>query len=283
MALGAVAFVIGILALFTLREPRRGAFDPASASAKPPSMWEVVKFLWAKRSFRQIFIGAGLAATGLNALGQFFGRYFVATFHMGFAEVGAILGGMVAVSMTSGLLLGGFGVDRLGRSDRRWYAWAPAIALAITAPLMAAGVAQADMDAAVIVLMAGHIALFVFWTPTLAIAMNMVGANMRASSTFVVLLVLGLVGIGAGPTLAGVFSDWFAQWSFADGNFAAACPAGMAPANAPEAIVKACGDASAAGVQYAIIAMSMLFLWAAAHYALAARHLRKDLDTHYST
>jgi hypothetical protein len=189
---------------------------------------------------------------------------------------------MVAISMTSGLLLGGFGVDFLGKRDRRWYVWGPAIALALSAPLMAAGVAQPALLAAVLVLVAGHVALFVYWTPTLAIATNMVGANMRASSAFVVLLVLGLVGIGVGPTLAGVLSDWFAHWSFTSGDFAAMCPAGAAPKGSAPALTQACDGASAAGVRYAIMAMSMLFLWAALHYALAARHIRQDLDTHYS-
>jgi len=76
--------------------------------------------------------------------------------------------------MTSGLLLGGFGVDRIGKTDRRWYVWGPAIALAISTPLMAAGVAQPTVTLAVAVLIGGHIALFVYWTPTLALAMNMV-------------------------------------------------------------------------------------------------------------
>lgn len=280
-ALGAVSFVIGILALLTLREPRRGMSDPVAVRGKPPSMWAVIEFLWRKTSFRQILIGAALAATAMNALGQFFGRYFASTFHLGLDQVGAILGGMVAVAMTSGLLLGGFGVDRAARRDRRWYVWAPAIALAIAAPLMAAGVWQTDRMMAILVLAAGHIALFVYWTPTLALAMNMVGADMRASSAFVVSLVLGLVGIGLGPTMIGYLSDWFAQWSFA-GDYASACPAGMAPKGSAPSVVAACSDASAAGVRYGIMAMSALFLWAALHYALAGRALRKDLDTHYS-
>jgi predicted MFS family arabinose efflux permease len=281
-ALGAAAFVIGVVSLFTLREPARGMNDPVAAVGKPPSMLAVIRFLWAKRSFRQILIGAGLGAIGLNALGQFFGRYFASTFGLPLDEVGAILGAMVAIAMTSGLLLGGFGIDRLGKTDRRWYVWGPAIALALSGPLMAAGVAQSALMASVLVLIAGHIALFVFWTPTLAIAMNMVGANMRASSTFVILLVLGLVGIGIGPTLAGYLSDWFAQTVFV-GDYVAICPAGMAPKGSSAAVIRACGDASAAGVRYAIMAMSALFVWAALHYALAARHIRQDLDTHYST
>jgi hypothetical protein len=54
---------------------------------------------------------------------------------------------------------------------------------------------------------AAHVVLFVYFTPTLAMAQNMVGANMRASSAFTVSLVLGLVGVGIGPTLLGFLSD----------------------------------------------------------------------------
>jgi MFS family permease len=242
----------------------------------------VIRFLWAKKSMRQLLLGAAWAATGLNALGQFFARFFVSTFHLPFDDVGAILGGMVTVSMTSGLLLGGFGVDRAGKRDRRWYVWGPAIALALAGPLFMLGIAQDTLIAVIAILLLGHVALFVFWTPTLAIAMNMVGANMRASSAFVVSLVLGLVGIGLGPTLAGVFSDLFAQRAFPGADFALACPGGMAPKGSALPLLQACADASAAGVRHAIMTMSAFFVVAAVHYALAARHLRQDLDTHYS-
>jgi len=66
--------------------------------------------------------------------------------------------------------------------------------------------------------MAAHVVLFVYFTPTLAIAQNMVGANMRASSAFTVSLVLGLVGVGIGPTLLGFLSDAFGKAAFAHGN-----------------------------------------------------------------
>lgn len=133
---------------------------------------------------------------------------------------------MAGAAMASGLALGGFGLDRAGKFDRRWYVWDPAITLAISAPLFILGVAQTTVATAVIVLMLSHVALFVFWTPTLAMSQNMVGANMRASSAFVVNLVLGLVGIGLGPTLVGILSDRFAHLAFSLGDFAAACPGG---------------------------------------------------------
>jgi len=111
--------------------------------------------------------------------------------------------------------------------------------------------------------------------------MNMVGANMRASSAFVINVVLGLVGIGLGPTLAGIFSDYFAHRAFALGDFARQCAGGAAPAGASTTLAQACDAASAAGVRNAIIVMSILFIWAGLHYFLAAKHLASDLDRHY--
>ncbi len=280
--LGVPAALLAIAAFFTLRDPPRGMSDAVRHDGPPPSIMEVARFLLAKRSVRHIMIGAGLAATTLNGLGQFFARYMVATFHIGLAEVGGILGLMAGASMASGLLLGGFGLDWAARRDRRWYAWGPAIALVVAAPFFIFGVMQATVTASVIVLLFGHIALFVFWTPTLAMSQNMVGANMRASSAFIVNLVLGLVGIGLGPTLVGILSDRFANMAFGLGNFGTACPGSAAPAGATHAMAQACANASAAGVQDAIIAASALLVWAGLHYLLAARDLRKDLDTHYT-
>ena len=280
-ALGAPALLLALAAFLTLRDPPRGMADGTRHEGPPPAMTAVIGFLWSKKSFRQVLIGAGLAATAMNALGQFFARFFVSNFHMGLAEAGGIMGAMAGVAMTGGLLLGGFGMDFLGRRDRRWYVWGPAIALAISAPLFVVGMMQSSVAAVVAFLLLAHVSLFVYWTPTLAVAMNMVGANMRASSAFVTNIVLGLVGIGLGPTLVGVLSDVFAKRTFAPGAFAASCPGGAAPPGSAHALSEACAGASAMGVRDAIIAMSLLFAWAGIHYFLAGRNLEQDLDRQY--
>jgi hypothetical protein len=186
---------------------------------------------------------------------------------------------MAGGSMASGLALGGFGVDWGAKFDRRWYVWGPSIGLILAAPLFLIGVNQSTVFTTVAVLLFGHVALFVYYTPTLALAQNMVGANMRASSAFVVSLVLGLVGIGLGPTFVGILSDAFARHAFALGDFHTICVGGV-PSGGGE-IVEACQAASAAGIRHAIMAMALLFAWASLHYLLAARHIRRDLDTHH--
>jgi predicted MFS family arabinose efflux permease len=281
-AVGMCALVVAVVAFLTFREPPRGMSDPDPISKEPPpSTWTVFRFLFSKRSMWHVLIGCALAATSMNAIGQFLSPFLVRNYHLGFAAAGRLIALIAGASMASGLLVGGFGVDWAGRSDKRWYVWGPALGLTLAAPLFLLGFIQSVIATAVVVLIAAHVCMFLYYAPSLALAQNMVGANMRASSAFVVSLVLGLVGIGLGPTIVGVLSDRFATQAFALGVFKASCPGGAAPVGSPHALVTACSAASAAGIRHALMVMSLLGLWAALHYFLAARDLRRDLETRY--
>jgi MFS family permease len=241
----------------------------------------VFSFLISKRSVWHVLIGAGLAATSMNAIGQFLGQFLVRNYHLGFAAAGRTLAGIAGAAMASGLLLGGFGMDRLGRRDKRWYVWGPALGIGLAMPLFVLGFAQPTVLSAVVVLIAAHVAMFVYYTPTLALAQNMVGSNMRASSAFVTSLFINLVGIGVGPTLVGFISDRFAAHAFAFSGYAQSCPGGKPPTGASAALADACASASATGLRHALMAMSLLCAWSAVHYLLASKMLRRDLDTRY--
>ena len=275
-------FVVAALTFLTLREPRRGAADALgpAAGAVPPAA-AVLKFLFSKKSMRHVLAGGSVAAIALSGMGQFWPRYLVAVFHIGPAQAGGLLGVMVVVAMASGLGLGGFGVDWAVRRDRRWYVWGPSIALGVAMPLFLIGLSQATLARTIYVLLPAHIALFVFFTPTLALAQNIVDSSMRASSAFIVGIVFGLVGPGLGPTIVGVISDLAAHRSFAAGNFSAICPGGAALPGAGPALTSACAAASARGITVAMAAVTVLLLWGSAHYFFAARTLRADLDTPY--
>jgi hypothetical protein len=281
VGLSVPSLLVALLAFFTLREPQRGLQDAVAPVGSPPSMWQVVRFMTAKRSMVHVFIGAGLAAIAMNGIGQFWGRYYTAVFHMGLFESGRLIGIIAVVAMASGLTLGGFGVSYLSDRDRRWYVWAPAIALALTTPLLLLGITRPTIHQAIWLILAGHITLFVYFTPTLALAQNMVGANMRASASFVINIVFGLIGVGLGPTLIGKLSDLMAHHAFGAGSFDTLCPGGLAAPGADVALASACRAASGAGVMQALSAFSLLFIWAGLHFLLAARNLERDLDRNY--
>jgi predicted MFS family arabinose efflux permease len=291
IAVGTPAIMVAILAFLTLREPQRGMSDyvdtaavlPAAAAAgPPPSMAEVLRFLLSKPSVRHLLAGCALAATSMNGIGQFFAQFIIRSYHVGFAEAGRVLSSIAGAAIPCGILLGGFGVDWAARRDRRWYAWGPALTLLLSAPAFMIGFNQPTILGAASAFILGHVMLFVYWTPALAMAQNMVGASMRASSTFVFNFILGIVGIGLGPTLVGLLSDRFARVAFTPGNYALSCPKGRPTADMSSTLLQSCADASATGLRYALIITSILFFWASVHYWLAARTLRQDLDTRYN-
>ena len=283
IAIGAPGILVAILTLLTLREPPRGMSDPPStvkAGTPPPSLGEVLKFLLAKPSVKHLLAGCALAAISMNGIGQFFGQFLARNFHLGLAETGRVLSLVAGTTMPCGMLLGGFGIDWAARRDERWFAWGPALTLALASPAFILGFSQPTVLAAALVLAVAHICLFVYWTPTLALAQNLVGASMRASSMFVFNFVIGLVGIGFGPTS----SASSAIGSHVAPLLSATTPCAQEGAPRPVRSMPLCSPApvaQATGLRHALMLMSLTCVWAAVHYGLAARTLRRDLATLY--
>ncbi|MGH8149785.1 MAG: MFS transporter, partial [Steroidobacteraceae bacterium] len=167
LAIGIPAVVVSIVAFFTFREPVRGLCDPEPLSKEPPpSTWTVFRFLFAKRSMWHVLIGCALGATSMNAIGQFLSAFLVRNYHMGIAAAGQLLGMIAGVAMASGLVIGGFGVDWAGKLDKRWYVWGPALGLALAAPLFLFAFRQSLVASCVVLLIAAHVCMFVYYAPT---------------------------------------------------------------------------------------------------------------------
>jgi len=283
IAVGAPGVVVAILTFLTLREPPRGLSDPAGtvkSGSPPPSMMEVLRFLLSKPSVPHLLAGCALAAISMNGIGQFFGQFLARNFHLGLADTGKVLSLVAGGTMPCGMLLGGFGIDWAARRDKRWFAWGPALTLVLACPIFMLGFSQPTMLSAAVVLAIGHVFLFIYWTPTLALGANMVGASMRASSMFVFNFILGMVGIGLGPTLVGFISDRFARSAFTAGDFDL-CRHGHPSGAVLDAFAQSCSSAQAIGLRHALTLIPLTCVWAGIHYWLAARTIRKDLDTLY--
>ena len=82
-----------------------------------------------------------------------------------------------------------------------------------------------------------------------------------------------LVGAGLAPLIVGMLSDHFAGQAMG-GSFTALCHGAR---GAETAAAGACGRASAHGLQWASMVFALVYLWAAAHFVLAARTIRKDM------
>ena len=86
-----------------------------------------------------------------------------------------------------------------------------------------------------------------YLAPTFALIQSLVTVRMRALASAIVLFILNIIGMGFGPQLVGVMSDFFA------------------PEYGKESL------------RIALFILSFLNLWCAYHYYTAARTLKSDL------
>jgi hypothetical protein len=85
--------------------------------------------------------------------------------------------------------------------------------------------------------------------PVYATTQSLVRADMRALASAVLLFVINLIGLGVGPQAVGVMNDLLAPW------------------------------AGTGAVRYSLLVVGVMNVWAAVHFAVAARTLRDDLAT----
>jgi MFS family permease len=276
---GLPGILLAILIRLTIKDPPRGHSEPAGtvvAHAEVPPLRAVLKVLWAKKSF--VHICAGFSLVNIVGYGNtaFALPYFLRQFQLDLKTTALAVGLAFGLASFIGTFSGGIIADRMARRDKRWYAWTPGLSLCIAPWLTIAVFLQNDWTTAILLMLLPGIFHYTYLGPSFASVHNVVEPRMRASATAVLFLVINLTGLGIGPPLVGAMSDFYAAGAFAQGDFATLCPGGVGAADAAAALKASCLQASADGNRHAIITNTLLMLWAAAHYFLAARTLRRD-------
>ena len=277
LVLGIPGVLGALLVWLTLKEPPRGLAEDGISAEAAPSLRQAVVTLWAKPTFRHLLAGFVIAGFAMNAVAQFVLPFYLRSFSLPLAKAGVLFGAVAFSSNGLGMLLGGLGFDRLSRRDARWRMWGPALMLAVATPLYIAAFASPAIGMSFAFIWFANLTMATHLAPSLATVQNVAAPRMRAMATAFVWMVMGLIGAGLGPTLLGVASDFFAGRAFASADFLGQCPGGRAAAGAGAALDAACRAASTQGLKMALVCGAAFFLWAALHFLLAARTVRRDL------
>jgi hypothetical protein len=219
----------------------------------------VLRKLWARKSFRQLSLAAALHAFVGYGGTAFYAVYLHRSHGLSLKEIGLSLGLITATGGLIGAFLGGKLTDiQIRRTgDARWQFWLPCIALILNTPIWFAVFAVSDRFT-VMALMIPAVALgATYLAPSIAATQQLVSPRERTVSGAVFLFVLNLVGLGLGPVLVGYLSDYMNAVLLARG---------VEPALA-----------LADGLRWSLCIVSVVNLWSAYHYVVAARHFRNDI------
>lgn len=277
--MGVPGLFVALLVLFTLREPPRGLADsaPSQVSSDAPSFRQVLRYLWAKPTFRHLLAGFVIAGFTMNAIANFVLPFYLRGFAVPLAVLGVMFGVVSFFSNGLGMLAGGFGFDRLSSRDPRWIMWGPAIALLVCIPLYAGAFLSREIALSLGFIFFGNLFLASFMAPSMATMQNIAAPRMRATTAAVSALASGILGAGLGPTVVGVLSDYFGTREFGSAAFAEQCPGGRGLDGLGTALDKACVIAATDGLRMALLCVLGVFVWAAIHYWLAAKTLVQDM------
>jgi predicted MFS family arabinose efflux permease len=250
MIVGAPGLIIALLVRFTLKEPRRGQADGLTAQGNEaaPRIGEVVGLLWSQRSFRHISFGAAVAAVGGYAGVTWLPAFLSRSFEMSSGAIGTSLALIIGFAGGAGTYFSGYIADRLGKRDIRWNVWIFSILGGLCFPFTAAMYLSDNKVIALMLFVYPAFAGASYVAPSLAMTQALVTVRMRAQASAVLFLILNLIGMGLGPQLAGILSDLYT----------------------PEF-----GNES---LRYSLLTISVVWIWAAIHFILAARTLKEDIE-----
>ena len=246
---GVPGLLLAILVRFTLREPPRGMAEGRVADEEQPTIMETFRFLWSKRSFRHMAVGGGLTAFVGYGVITWVPSFLIRSYGMNTGDVGTYLGLILGIPGGIGIALGGYLADRYGARDTRWYLWIVSVALIASTPLFF-GVYLSNTAFASLMFLILPILLGNFYqATTFSQTQGLVSLRMRSVAAAVLLFILNMIGLGAGPQAVGILSD-ILQPSY--------------------------GDES---LRYALLILSTVQIWAAYHYYQAGKSLKDDLVT----
>ncbi|MCI5047055.1 MAG: MFS transporter [Aquisalinus sp.] len=225
--------IVGVLGLLlapifrlTMREPKRGQYDPPSAKVEPAPFREVVDLLLQKRSFWLLSIGA--ASSSMMGYGLIFWlpSFFVRSFGEALPEFMSFIpsfllpaeptqlsyaayfyGTILFVGGLIGIWAGGFLADKFGQRSKAAYALIPAWAFVATIPFFLIGVLTNELLFVFLSFIVIQALVLAWLGPVLSAFQHLVPPNMRATASAIFLFINNLIGIGLGNLAIGVISD----------------------------------------------------------------------------
>jgi predicted MFS family arabinose efflux permease len=247
---GAGVFGLAFAALFCwlVKEPPRGWSEGrAYAPAAPVPLREVAAVVRRRPALLQTYFGTVLNSVAIFASAQWVVSFFERVH--GMTNARASLGLVwAALASTIGAIAGGVVANRAWTTSPRAVLLTPAVCSLLACPALFVGASTADPTLAVVLYsLAGGLSL-VHSAPAAAAMQGMIPDRMRGFVSSLIASLLTLIGLGGGPFLAGALSDWFGS---------ATNPASLGRA---------------------LAWTSLLYVWAALHFVLASRTLKRDLE-----
>ena len=209
---GLPGLILAPLILLVIREPERGRLDPPSPGsaghAPAPPALEVIKAFLTNRTLICVAVAAGLSSFVSSGMQNWNVPLLIRAKGMTLDQVSTFYGLVVGITGIIGIFGSGLLADRLSRRDRRWYAWIPALAFVLNLPALAGLIWAPSWPLALMFIGVPAAVNTSYLAPALAVVQNTVPPAQRTMAAAVLLFIVSMIGVGGGPIVLGMISDW---------------------------------------------------------------------------
>lgn len=243
----------------TLHSLPRGYADGLKKQSAQLPLMQTIKRIMGRKSFLHVSLAAGLHSVAGYGSGIFFAAYLMRSYAVDVGSVGTMLSVVFILFGGLGTFLGGYLADRRAAATGRqeYYVWVPGIATIVVVPAVLLVVFAPSLEFVLCGVALSNLFGQMFLGPSAALTQRLASVRERALAVACLFFVINFLGLGFGPVLVGVFSDYLRAY-FESGGM-------------PTAL------ATAEGLRYALLINALWMSWSAVHYFLAARHLKADL------
>jgi len=253
IAVGVPGLLVAALVYFTTVEPKRGHSETPSAQAaqareNAPGFRTVVSYLWRTRSCRYVVLGASCASFIGYGSALWMPTFLIRSHELSSSQAGFVLALMTGVIGGFGTFAAGRITDILSASDIRWRCWVVTLASVAMVPFL---LGMYYVDSLTLALLLYLVPAFMngcYVAPTYSMIQELVSVRARAVASAILLFVMNMIGMGCGPQLVGILSDFFAR------------------------------DFGSESLRMAMMLLSCVNLLCAGFYFLASRSLRGDFS-----
>ena len=207
-SLGIPGILYALVVYFTVKEPIRGLNDKVR-DMKEHSFWDVVRVLFSKKTFVFTAFAASVQIFGNYGVGNFLPSFLSRIHEMELSEISIVLSIAVGVGGGLGTFLGGYIPDKLQDKDVRWYLWIPIIGAGFNLIVFSLLCFSDNLNLVIVSIFLSNVAVTLYAAPSIAIAHNLVSAKMRALTSALLILIMNIIGLGFGPLVVGMLSDYF--------------------------------------------------------------------------
>ena len=205
--LGLGGLVVAIFTYFLLKEPIRGRFDAKRLTHKKTTIKETFQTILGIKTFTYMALGAGFTSFTFYSMNNFLPSYLQRFHGLDLLTVSVAMGVSIGIGGIIGAFIGGRIADIKGSKNKKWYLYVPigvCFLSFIPGPIL---LFTDNYQIALAMVLPFAMLTSAFNGPSYAVGQSLVSAEMRASSSAIIILFINGIGLALGPLFVGWISD----------------------------------------------------------------------------